>query len=81
MRDSNSPNGCWERHGYRVERYSVNPGAPARLRRIYAPTGELVLDGVGYDAEIRFCVDNKLSTDSLEISSYDAACIYCWGKE
>jgi hypothetical protein len=51
----NSPNGCWSRHGYRVERYAAQPGWPVKLRRIYAPDGALVLDGQGYDEEVGYC--------------------------
>ena len=45
----------WERFGYRVERYSIAPGAAQLLRRVYAPSGEMVMDAAGYDAELAYC--------------------------
>lgn len=38
----NSPNGCWARHGYRIERIPDKFGYTRR--RIYAPDGTMVLD-------------------------------------
>jgi hypothetical protein len=46
-----SPNYCWERAGYRIERIKHKPGAPA-LRNIYDPFGNLVLSGAGYEGEM-----------------------------
>jgi hypothetical protein len=56
--DANSPNGCFERHGFYVHREPKGNG-PAR-RTIVSPVGELVLQGAGYEAEHAFCVSNAL---------------------
>ena len=49
----NSPNGCWERHGYRVERIPKTMGSPTR--NIYAPDGTPVLKDSDYDEEMAYC--------------------------
>lgn len=54
-----SPNGCFARHGYRIEK-CPNPKGELKWRRIYNPAGEVVLYAVGYDAEMQFCKDNGL---------------------
>ena len=54
----NSPNGCWERHGYRIERIKRPMGPPKR--NIYAPNGTLVLEDSGYDEEMAYCRKNGL---------------------
>lgn len=54
----NSPNGCWARHGYRVERTS-RPMGPAR-RDVYGPDGALALEDSNYDKEIAYCRENGL---------------------
>jgi hypothetical protein len=51
----NGPNGCWQRHGYRVERIGAG-----YARRIFSPAGELVLDCAGYEGEMAFCRANGL---------------------
>lgn len=54
----NSPNGCFERHGYTIERRPGPDGS--KVRTIRNPEGEVVLQGAGYDAEIAFCKENSL---------------------
>lgn len=55
---ANSPNGCFERHGFHVHREAKANG-PAR-RTVVSPKGEVVLQAAGYDIEHAFCVDNGL---------------------
>lgn len=45
----NSPNGCWERNGYRIER-------SGKRRKVFSPDGALIFDHgqVGYDAEMEY---------------------------
>jgi hypothetical protein len=57
-----SPNYCWERAGYRIERIKHKPGAPA-LRNIYDPEGNKILSGAGYDAEMEEIRARGLATD------------------
>ena len=54
----NSPNGCWARHGYRVERTERAMGSPKR--DIYAPDGTLVLEDSDYDEEMAYCREHGL---------------------
>ena len=54
----NSPNGCWERHGYRIERIPAVMGAPTR--NIYNPAGTLVLADTNYDEEMTYCREHGL---------------------
>lgn len=54
----NSPNGCWERHGYRVVRTERPMGSPKR--DIYAPDGTLVLEDSDYDEEMAYCREHGL---------------------
>lgn len=61
----NSPNGCFARHGYRIER-RPNPRGELKLRQIYSPSGEMVLCAAGYDAEIQFCRDNDLLAPGVD---------------
>lgn len=56
MPDPNSPNGCYQRHGYTVERTPRKSGA-GHHRAIYDQNGQLVLARAGYDAELQFCID------------------------
>ena len=51
----NSPNGCWKRHGYKVER-------DGKRRTIFAPSGELIFEHgpAGYDAEMEYCKQHEL---------------------
>lgn len=60
--DPNSPNGCFQRHGYHVHREPKANG-PGR-RSIVSPSGELVLQSAGYNAEHAFCVSNHLLLES-----------------
>lgn len=55
----NSPNGCFERHGYTVVRTPRKTGA-GHHRAIYDPSGQQVLYRAGYDAEIVFCRERSL---------------------
>lgn len=50
----NSPNGCWLRHGHRIERV----GKYGCKRNIYAPDGTLVLTNAGYDEQISYCKEH-----------------------
>lgn len=69
-----SPNGCFARHGYRIEK-CPNPKGELKWRRIYNPAGEVVLYAVGYDAEMQFCKDNGLLTAaSLEEAQIGHPC-------
>ena len=56
MPNPNSPNGCYQRHGYTVERTPRKSGA-GQHRAIYDQNGQLVLARAGYDAELQFCID------------------------
>lgn len=55
----NSPNGCFERHGYTVVRTPSKSG-PGNHRAIYDKTGQQVLNRAGYDEEMNFCIANGL---------------------
>lgn len=59
MADPNSPNGCFQRHGYNVERTPRKSGA-GHHRAIYDRSGQQVLKRAGYDAEIQFCHEKGL---------------------
>ena len=49
----NSPNGCFERHGYHTHRFY---GAAGNIKRIIvAPTGHLALVNPSYDKSIDYC--------------------------
>lgn len=50
----NSPNGCWQRHGFTVERLARIDGGPLTRRVIRDPSGAVVLDGVGIDYETEY---------------------------
>lgn len=55
----NSPNGCYQRHGYTVERTRRKSGA-GHHRVIYDQNGQQVLSRAGYNAEIQFCIEHGL---------------------
>ncbi|MFV3314082.1 hypothetical protein [Pseudomonas sp. NY15374] len=55
----NSPNGCFDRHGYTVIRTPRKSGS-GHHRAVYDPNGQQVLNRAGYDAEIQFCRENGL---------------------
>ena len=55
----NSPNGCFDRHGYTVIRTPRKSGS-GHHRSVYDPNGQQVLNRAGYDAEIQFCRENRL---------------------
>jgi hypothetical protein len=57
--NQNSPNGCYQRHGYTVERTPRKSGA-GHHRAIYDQNGQQVLSRAGYDAEIQFCREQGL---------------------
>lgn len=57
--ETNSPNGCYARHGYTVLRTPRKNGQ-GHHRKICDPTGRVVLDRAGYEAELAFCIENKL---------------------
>ncbi|AVJ25450.1 hypothetical protein CQ006_04765 [Pseudomonas cedrina] len=59
MPNLNSPNGCYQRHGYTVER-TPRKGGAGHHRAIYDQSGQLVLNRAGYDAEIQFCIERGL---------------------
>lgn len=59
MPNPNSPNGCYQRHGYTVERTPRKSGAGFH-RAVYDRAGQQVLNRAGYDAELQFCVENGL---------------------
>lgn len=59
MPDPNSPNGCYLRHGYKVERAPRKSGAGYH-RAIYDQNGQQVLNRAGYDAELQFCIERGL---------------------
>lgn len=61
----NSPNGCWQRHGYRSERPAGKP--KATCRNIYAPDGTLVLVDADYDAQINYCREHGLLLPESEL--------------
>lgn len=51
----NSPNGCWARHGYFIERKGGN-------RRVYKPNGDLLFDHgrCGYGDEMEYIIKHGL---------------------
>ncbi|WP_426785841.1 hypothetical protein ACP3TB_21590 (plasmid) [Rahnella variigena] len=55
--DANSPNGCWLRNGYVIER-------EGKRRRIYTPTGDLIFDHAssGYEDEMAYIKEHNLLT-------------------
>jgi hypothetical protein len=59
MPNPNSPNGCYQRHGYTVARTPHKSGTGFH-RAIYDPNGQQVLSRAGYDAEIQFCREQGL---------------------
>ena len=59
----NSPNGCWLRHGYRIERV----GKYGCKRNIYAPDGTLVLSDAGYDEQMAYCREHGLLLPEAEL--------------
>lgn len=59
MPDPNSPNGCFQRHGYTVERTPRKSGAGYH-RAIYDQHGQKVLNRAGYDAEMQFCAQQGM---------------------
>ncbi|WP_120967849.1 hypothetical protein [Comamonas sp. lk] len=61
---ANSPNGCWARHGYRVERMERPMGSP--MRNIYGPDGTLVLKDSDYDKEMAYCRKHGLLLPSKD---------------
>jgi hypothetical protein len=60
MPDPNSPNGCYQRHGYTVERTPRKSGSGFN-RAIYDHAGQQVLSRAGYDAEMQFCIESGLT--------------------
>ena len=48
MPQVNSPNWCFAKHGYQVEREGYH-------RTVYSPEGDAVLIRAGYDEELSFC--------------------------
>lgn len=61
----NSPNGCWQRHGYRSE---MPQGlALARCRNVYAPDGTLVLVAADYAKQIDYCRSRGLLLPDSEV--------------
>lgn len=65
----NSPNGCWQRHGYRSEKPAGKPFAG--VRNIYAPDGTLVLANAGYDEQMAYCREHGLLLPESELSALD----------
>ena len=63
----NSPNGCFQRHGYTVER-TPRKTVTGYHRAVYDPNGQQVLNRAGYDAEIQFCADHGLLQDEAQAS-------------
>ncbi|MNM68432.1 hypothetical protein D3C81_799930 [compost metagenome] len=59
MPDPNSPNGCFQRHGYTVERTPRKTG-PGYHRAVYDQNGQQVLNRAGYDAELQLCAEHGL---------------------
>jgi hypothetical protein len=59
MPQPNSPNGCFERHGYTVVR-TPRKTSSGHHRAIYDANGQQVLNRAGYDAELQFCRDQQL---------------------
>jgi len=59
MPNPNSPNGCYQRHGYTVDRTARKSGAGFN-RAIYDQNGQQVLSRAGYDAELQFCIERGL---------------------
>ena len=59
MPQPNSPNGCFERHGYTVVRTPRKSGVGSH-RAIYDQRCQQILNRAGYDAEMQFCRDQGL---------------------
>ena len=59
MPDPNSPNGCYQRHRYTVER-TTRKSSAGYHRAIYDQNGQQVLSRAGYDAELQFCIERGL---------------------
>lgn len=55
----NSPNGCFQRHGFTVVR-TPRKTSSGYHRAIYDRHGQQVLNRAGYDAEIQFCRERGL---------------------
>lgn len=49
MEHPDSPNGCWKRHGYRIER-------DGKRRKIFSPHGSLIFNHgpAGYEDEMEY---------------------------
>ena len=58
MASKNSPNECWERNGYKIDRSSGR-------RQIINPNGEIIFDhGTnGYEDEMTYIIENGLLAD------------------
>lgn len=54
----NSPNGCFERHGYHTHRYHNKAGGQCRI--IVAPDGGLALVRPTYEEALDFCKEKGL---------------------
>ncbi len=65
MPDQNSPNGCFQRHGYTIVRTPRKSGA-GHHRAIYDPGGQQVLNRAGYDAELQFCSEHRLLLEEAQ---------------
>ena len=65
----NSPNGCWKRHGY-TSTPSRDNGI-CRLRDIYSPTGEKVLEQVGYQEQIDYCREHGMLLPESELEKLE----------
>ena len=61
----NSPNGCWQRHGYRSEVPADKPHGG--LRNIYSPDGTQVLANAGYEEQINYCREHALLLSESEL--------------
>lgn len=61
----NSPNGCFERHGYTVIRTPRKSGS-GHHRSIYNHNGQQVLNRAGYDEEAQFCADHGLMIEMTQ---------------
>lgn len=57
--NTNSPNDCWNRAGYTVQRNG-------KLRTIYDNQGNAVIDRAGYDGEIEYCRKHCLMVEVAE---------------
>lgn len=55
----NSPDGCFERHGYTIVR-TPSPSGNTNKRVILDPQGNEVLRHAGYEAETAFCRERGL---------------------